>query len=445
VTESQDWIPLKDRHGQTLPRRAGVSSFGFGGANAHIILEEKVRDTGSEVSRRNNLIPRTLHLIPLSAKTEDRLRVCAEQLAVFIEKDAENEEVVLQDIAYTLQLGREAMEERLAFVVSDLEDVKNKLMRCFSGETEDFYRGNIRDKKAESLLIDGEAGQEFLRIIIKKKDFGNIARLWVSGADIDWKLFYSDGDIPMRISLPTYPFAKTRHWIPVSERKASQPSVSPLSYYQPIDMRSEVRGQRPDIGGTLLLFDTDDSRRNELENNLKNHVIMVRPGEDFRRNGNSSFEIRPDSEQDYIRLLKALKQSGEMPKTMLHLWTAVGEKFCETDIRENHIADCLKIGIYSVHHLIRAISETGMNGTARFIFLSDEANPFVEAVSGYSKSLRHVLPNLSFSFVQILPGSNGKSLTDIIIQELGIAENEMSDEVRYEGGERYVRGMTIEK
>ncbi len=437
VKESQDWIPLKDQQGQNVPRRAGVSSFGFGGANAHIILEEQVRGTGSEV-RGKDIIPRTPHLILLSAKTEDRLRVCAEQLAAFIENEAENEEVALQDIAYTLQVGREAMEERLAFVVSDLEDAKNKLMRFLSGESDEFYRGNIRDKKAESLLIDGEAGQEILGIVIGKKDFGNIARLWVSGADIDWKLFYSDGDIPRRVSLPTYPFAETRHWIPISERKASEVRVSTPVYYRPVLEKTEIRGQGSGSRGTLLLFDNDDSRKNELEDSLKRPVIIVKPGETFTHNGDSSYEIRPDSEQDYIRLLTVFKQSGEMPETMLHLWTTGGETFPEADFSENHIADCLKIGIYSVHHLIRAISETGMNGTARFIFLSDKANPFTEAVAGYSKSLRHVLPNLSFSYIRILPGSNGKGLTDIVKSELSIDENEMNAEIRYEKGQRYV-------
>src|SRR3546814_3696810 len=55
----------------------------------------------------------TLALIVLSARDEDRLRAYANRLLQFIR--SERDTLRLLDLAYTLQMGREAMAQRLAF------------------------------------------------------------------------------------------------------------------------------------------------------------------------------------------------------------------------------------------------------------------------------------------------------------------------------------------
>ena len=37
-------------------------------------------------------------------------------------------------------------------------------------------------------------------------------RAWVDGAEIDWSTYHAR--VPLRVGLPTYPFAGQRHWIP---------------------------------------------------------------------------------------------------------------------------------------------------------------------------------------------------------------------------------------
>ncbi|MEY8355389.1 SDR family NAD(P)-dependent oxidoreductase [Lachnospiraceae bacterium 54-53] len=136
--------------------------------------------------------------------------------AVHGKKDSIGESGIrLEDIAYTLQTGREAMEERLAFVACDLEDLKDKLERSLVAKNgfDDIYRGSVKIKKAVSYMpAGGIAGKEFLNTAESDNGYEAIARLWSSGAEIQWGQLH-EGYTPRRIHLPTYPFTKKTCWI----------------------------------------------------------------------------------------------------------------------------------------------------------------------------------------------------------------------------------------
>jgi len=111
------------------------------------------------------------------------------------------------------------MAERLAMVVESLDDLLDKLTQYIQGQIEidNFYRGNIKTNKTQSgLLVEEETDEAFLRMIIEKKELSKLASMWVSGIDIDWTVLYGHQK-PQRISLPTYPFAKERYWVPSTE------------------------------------------------------------------------------------------------------------------------------------------------------------------------------------------------------------------------------------
>ncbi len=177
--------PIVTENGQErpCPRRAALSSFGAGGANAHLIVEEyengqltSASSVESSVEGRQLTSASSVEssvgedpflaglpqLILLSAKNQERLRVHAERLADFLGQNSPSapsplatRHSPLSDIAYTLQTGREAMEERLALIVSDIDELREKLTRYARGETgtESAYHGNIRDDRK------GPAGQ----------------------------------------------------------------------------------------------------------------------------------------------------------------------------------------------------------------------------------------------------------------------------------------------
>ncbi len=248
VKENRTWEALKDAKGQAIPRRSGVSSFGFGGANAHIVLEEY-----DNSQPQTDFAKQGTQLIVLSAKNEDRLQVYAKKMLDFLEQQEKNEgnqnyvNAFLANIVYTLQMGREAMAERLAIVVDNIQALRNKLTQYTQGQTEiaHFYRGNVQTSKAHSaLLIEGEAGQAFLNMLIEKQELTKLAQLWILGVDIDWQLLYPKQHKPQRIALPTYPFARERYWIakketslnrelePVTQRIQSLPDEPPLNHIE---------------------------------------------------------------------------------------------------------------------------------------------------------------------------------------------------------------------
>jgi len=209
VDKTTPWEAMKDETGRQLPRRAGVSSFGFGGANAHVVLEEYLPSEEQSVQ-----IPGP-HLIVLSAKNKDRLKDYAQRMLTYIEKH----EFDLADFAYTLQVGRDEMPERLAFVAQDIKDLKEKFAGYLhdKNELEGLFCNNTQEKGKSQPTVDETSLQELLA----QKELTRLAELWVSGVEIDWSSLYTAG-IPKRMSLPTYPFARERHWFSFPEEELEE-------------------------------------------------------------------------------------------------------------------------------------------------------------------------------------------------------------------------------
>ena len=203
VVQSLEEWKAKDVDGRRIPLRAGVSSFGAGGANAHVILEayEPIRQASDEPTPTHPLI------FPLSAKNEDQLRETAVRLAKCLREN----DVRLNHVAYTLQVGRKSFDHRLAIIAKTREELLEKLALFIAGKTNaDILTSDI--KKAQGLvrLLSQTDKEEFVRVLLQAGDPHKIAGLWVEGLLADWQgVTLRPGK---RVSLPTYPFADERHW-----------------------------------------------------------------------------------------------------------------------------------------------------------------------------------------------------------------------------------------
>ncbi|MGE5830094.1 MAG: type I polyketide synthase, partial [Micromonosporaceae bacterium] len=99
------------------PRRAGVSSFGMGGTNVHAIVAEAPRIAGSPPTGDPQVVL-------VSAATPSALDTMTDRL---VEHVRAHPHLALDDIAYTLQLGRRSFPHRRAVVGGDVADVAGVL------------------------------------------------------------------------------------------------------------------------------------------------------------------------------------------------------------------------------------------------------------------------------------------------------------------------------
>lgn len=60
---------------------------------------------------------------------------------------------------------------------------------------------------------------------MRKGKYTKLLEVWVKGLIIDWKKLYGKAR-PRRISLPTYPFARERYWVPEIETAAANPILT---------------------------------------------------------------------------------------------------------------------------------------------------------------------------------------------------------------------------
>jgi len=129
------------------PRRAGVSSFGIGGTNAHIILEEAPPTYAMKTSR-------PWHLLTLSAKNDSALEAATDNLAAYL---AQHPDMDLADVAYTLQIGRQAFDHRRVVICHDLHDAVNALRTL--DPTRIFSSYQEQKKRSIVFMFPGQGAQ----------------------------------------------------------------------------------------------------------------------------------------------------------------------------------------------------------------------------------------------------------------------------------------------
>jgi 3-oxoacyl-(acyl-carrier-protein) synthase/thioesterase domain-containing protein/acyl carrier protein len=193
--------------------RAGINSFADSGVNVHILLEEyeplqnKIRE---ELQKP--------HLLILSAKNPTQLIDMVDGFITFL-PTADRES--FNDIAYTLQVGRAQMAERVAIICNSIQELGEKLNLIktlgISDQThlEDkgIFYGNIEKtvKNPFVSLITTDMAMKQVEQSLESAQWQQIALLWTNGVSIPWEIVWKRISVK-RTSLPGYPFSQQRYW-----------------------------------------------------------------------------------------------------------------------------------------------------------------------------------------------------------------------------------------
>ncbi|MBL1100574.1 beta-ketoacyl synthase N-terminal-like domain-containing protein [Streptomyces coffeae] len=178
-------------------RLAAVSAFGYSGTNAHLVIEEYAEPEPPAVPAP----PRRPQLIPLSARDETQLHATATALVAELRSRGLTDRD-LTDVAWTLQIGREAMEERLAVIAGSMAECIERLAAfADGGETgvPGLFRGRVPDPERTGVPAEDGYGV----------GVDELAAGWCEGRPVDWARLHT-GTRPRRLRLPGHSFERTR-------------------------------------------------------------------------------------------------------------------------------------------------------------------------------------------------------------------------------------------
>jgi FkbH-like protein len=442
-------LPWRVQEGKR--RMAAVSSFGFSGTNCHVVVEEYAPP-------ENVACAAGPYVFVLSAKNRDRLQAHAAQTAAFLREtftmDPSTEEggaglkqkkspdrglgemdISLADVVFTSQVGREPMAERIAVIVDSVEELIRKLTGFAGGDDiPGCFTGNVKESRVISELVNEEAaGETFVNSLMRERQLKGLARLWVTGVEVDWKSLYC-GASPRMISMPTYPFARQRYWV---EGGAPAPVASETDrldgfFYLPRWVKGEqgaaIASPGPNNGSTLVVFpEAAKTLAGAINSRLKGKTVQLVSLKEMA------------SQQDFAALLSKAGAVGA-------IYFLGGVRFEDTELCDAGVlGQTQQEGIYPLFRLTKALIAAGradshlemkvvtnraLAVTERHVF-----NPFAAALHGLSWSMKREFPHWRIQCIDV----DLDDVAETARQVTGDVYMEQEDAVAYRSGARYHR------
>ncbi len=326
--ENMEWTV---KNGQ--PRLGVISTTGISGTNAHAVIEEY---TCSFSEADNTQAAASPQIVVFSARNQDRLQAVVQRVCEFVER---RQEISLSDLAYTLQVGREPMEQRMAMLASSRDEMirgmREYLSSCKEGEASiPIFTGNLTGGSTgvRSILF-GKLEGIMLQALLSEKDMEKIALFWTQGGRIPWELLH-EGEKVQRIPIPAYPFEKRRCWVESKAQRRAAPEQSK---------------QADDAAAGGFSGAVSDSLSSRITGIISGILGLV-PGELNLDMPLERYGIDSIIQMQLIQQLQAKIDASVNPamlresRTIQDIINALQKNICEGMLQEQHKGICLPTG-----------------------------------------------------------------------------------------------------
>ena len=285
-----------------------------------------------------------------------------------------------------------------------------------------------------------------------------IGQLHFAGVKVDWDKFYNFLKVK-RVSLPTYPFERKKHWYkaPFGQNSVIDNSLNNVKdfsewFFSPSWKRSSKA--RDQITSDLLknekwlVFSDGGNLARDLIEKLRYHsqeVIVVLRGDSFNKLNDNEFVIDKKSNNDFKNLFNNFKSINFIPDKIVHFWNS---EFSQNISWSNdELKDKFYDSVYCLFFISNALQHLGVNKKIQIGIISTNLHAVIgeeklnspehSLMLGPSKVINKEFPNIVCKNIDLNFDEKESEVIKQIITELN--EEDDSEVVAYRGKYRWVQ------